>query len=55
MSRIIDDRLPPPEPPDAKGTRPELNLPHVVRQVNDIQRFLREDRERVKKTKEDGQ
>ena len=32
--------LPPPQPRDKEGTRPPLDLAHVIRQVKGIQTFL---------------
>ena len=39
--------LPPPEPPDQNGARPELNLAGLVMQVVGIQTFLAEERGRA--------
>jgi len=39
-----DSSLPPPQPPDANGTRPKLDLAGMIAQVLAIQRKLAEER-----------
>ena len=41
-----DNVLPPPQPPDEKGTRPPLDREHVNRQIRGVQTFLAQERER---------
>lgn len=49
MTADIRDQsvLPPPEPRDQPDTRPPLDLPHVVRQVQGIQQFLAQERKKA--------
>lgn len=48
-----DNCLPPPQPPDEKGTRPLLDREHVNRQVRGVQTFLAAERERKARLEEE--
>ena len=47
-AEVRDSSLPPPEPRDKEGTRPETDWPHVVRQVRGIQQFVAQEQARKK-------
>lgn len=47
------DQLAPPEPRDLPDTRPPLDLPNVIHQVNAIQSFLQQERRRKQQADED--
>lgn len=43
-----EDLYGPPEPLDPKGIRPDLNLDHLQKQVQGVQTFLAQEREKKK-------
>lgn len=54
MTADIRDQsvLPPPQPPDPPDTRPPLDLPHVVRQIQGIQQFLAQETAKKKEAEQ---
>ena len=47
--------LAPPQPMDPPATRPPLDLPNVINQVNHIQQFLADERKRKQEAEENWQ